>query len=538
MASGAPFETGGIDGPAACHKWLGRLPQDSGERLEAVTALIGRIADGSFAVGPAFEMLELTRASLLVDAERHASRLRGSAVPFGPAAIADWREVATALDRLHRAYRMLHARMAECDDLDARAVIPGARNELREIMPLARALDAMSRRLAFALLARIEVDPIEWFEFSDIARHMRRTTFLDESLPDPMAIARPVNARAAITYPLLLQAVGLEGRPAAHASLVDRLARRWATRVGYRFDAGLQLSENPYGPTIWLGPRLSVRLDTHRLQKKLAERREGWLASAQSAGRAAPGMDRASLSSLLDELGVAWSARNRGGIFPVGQPVSVRLRIGLPTFHRSQSEMAAAAAPGRGRNPYAYGRWEQNTILRMALGKGREGADAILALAGESEKARRVAQEAGTWLVDRQAMTPPVRHGELVAIVVDAPQAAAGEEHLLLARVRSVRQIIPAPGLKDQRTGHRLRLAVMTGRAQPVGMRGQRHPDHVDAFLVESAGESALVASADAVVPGEAVWIRRGDEDLRARVVELLDRGRGHERFSLRFETH
>lgn len=537
MASGAAFETGGIDGPAACHKWLGRLPQDSGERLTAVTALVGRIADGSFAVAPAFEMLELARASLLVDVERHVSRLRSIPVPFPQAAIADWREVATALDRLHRAYRSLHARMAESEDLDVRAVIPGARNALAEIMPLARSLDAMSRRLACALLARIEIDPVEWFEFSDLARHMRRTTFLDESLPDSMAIARPVNARAAITYPLLLQAFGLEGRPVAQASLVDRLARRWATRVGYRFDAGIQLSENPCGPTLWLGPRLSVRLDTHRLRKKLAERREGWLASAQSAGRAAPGMDKASLSNLLDELEFAWSARNRGGIFPTGQPTTVRLRVGMPTFHRSRAEMAAASASGRSRNPYAYGRWEQNTILRMALGKGREGADAVMALAGECEKARRVAQEAGTWLVDRQAMTPPARHGELVAIVTDGPDGDPGAEHLLLARVHSVRQVIPGPGLKDQRTGHRLRLSVMTGRAQPVGIRGQRHADHVDAFLLESAGKSALVASTDAVVPGEALWIRRGDEDLRARVGDLLDRGRGHERFSLRFEA-
>src|SRR5690606_15252951 len=126
---------------------------------------------------------------------------------------------------------------------------------------------------------------------------------------------------------------------------------------------------------------LSVRLDTHRLQKKLAERRDGWLASAQAAGRAVPGMDRSALSSLLDELGFAWSARNRGGIVPAGRPAPIRLRVGMPAFHRSQAEMAAAS--GRGRNPYAYGRWEQNTILRMALGKGREGADAVLALAGE-----------------------------------------------------------------------------------------------------------------------------------------------------------
>jgi hypothetical protein len=535
MASGAAFETGGIDGPAACHKWLGRLPQESGERLEAVTALVARISDGNFAVDVAFEMLELARASLLVDAERHASRLRNAPLPFTQASITDWREVATALDRLHRAYRSLHARIDETDGLDTRAVIPGARNELRQVMPLARALDAMSRRLAFAQLARIEIDPIDWFEFSDLARHMRRTTFLDEPLPDPMAIARPVNARAAITYPLLLKAVGLEGRPAAHAGLVDRLARRWATRVGYRFDSGLELAENPYGPTLWLGPRLSVRLDTHRIRAKLAERREGWLASARAAGRAAPGMDRASLSHLLDELGFAWSARNRGGIYPIGQPAPIRLRVGMPTFHRSRAEMAAAA--GRGHNPYAYGRWEQNTILRLALGKGREGDEALLALAGECEKARRVAQDAGTWLVDRQAMTPPARHGELVAIVIDASDAQAGAEHLLLARVVAVRQVIPAPGAKDQRTGHRLRLAVMTGRAQPVGIRGQRHADHVDAFLLESAGESALVAATDAVVSGETVWLRRGDEDLRARVGELLDRGRGHERFSLRFDA-
>src|SRR5690606_41176532 len=137
---------------------------------------------------------------------------------------------------------------------DVRAVIPGARNALAEIMPLARSLDAMSRRLACALLARIEIDPVEWFEFSDLARHMRRTTFLDESLPDPMAIARPVNARAALTYPLLLKAVGLEGRPAAHAGLVDRLARLWPTRAGYRSDSDVERAEYPYGRTLWLWP--------------------------------------------------------------------------------------------------------------------------------------------------------------------------------------------------------------------------------------------------------------------------------------------
>lgn len=529
---GAAFETGSIDGPAACHKWLGRLPQDSGERLKAVTALVGRIAEGSFAIDPVFQMLELARASLLVDAERHASRLRSAAAPFGPASIADWREVATALDRLHRAYRTVYTRMVESGSLDTRSVIPGASNAMREVLPLARSLDALSRRLSFALLARIEVDPVEWFELSALGRHMRQTTFLDEPLPDPMAIAKPVNARATITYPLLLHAVGLDGRSAAQASLVDRLARRWATRVGYRFDAGPQLAGNPHGPTLWLGPRLSVRLDTHRLQKKIAERRDGWLANAHAAGRGMPGMDRAALAGLLDELMFAWSARNRGGIVPVGRPVSVRLRVGMPAFHRSQAELAAAA--GRGNEAsYAYGRWEQNTILRIALGKDREGADAVAALAGESETARRVAQEAGLWVVDRQAMTPQVRRGELVSLVAEG----GGEpDHLLLARVESVRQIVPAPGLKDQRTGHRLRLAVMPGRAQPVGIRGPRHAEHVDAFLVECAGEWGLVASTDTTVVGEVLWIRRGEEDIRAMVLELLDRGRGHERFSLRFE--
>src|SRR5690606_24802721 len=220
------------------------------------------------------------------------------------------------------------------------------------------------------------------------------------------------------------------------------------------------------------------------------------------------------------------------GIVPAGRPTPIRLRVGMPAFHRSQAELAAA---DRGKDArYAYGRWEQNTILRMALGKGREGADAVAALAGESETARRVAREAGVWLVDRQAMTPHARRGELVSLVVDG--AGAEAEHLLIARVGAVRQIVPAPGVKDQRTGHRLRLAVMAGRAQPVGIRGPRHAEHVDAFLLDSAGESALVASTDTVVVGEMLWVRRGEEDSRAMVVELLDRGRGHERFSLRFE--
>src|SRR5690606_16559967 len=181
--------------------------------------------------------------------------------------------------------------------------------------------------------------------------------------------------------------------------------------------------------------------------------------------------------NLLGELDFARSARNRGGSFPTGQRTAVRLRVGMPAFHRSRAEMAAAAASGRGRSPYVYGGWVLTTILRLALGKGRVGGDADTALAGECEKALRVAQEAGTWLVDRQAMTPPARDGELVAIVTDGPDGDPGAEHLLLARVHSVRQVIPGPGLKDQRTGHRLRLSVMTGRAQPVGIRGQRHAD-------------------------------------------------------------
>lgn len=534
MASGAAFETGGVDGPAACHKWLGRLPRESGERLKAVTALTGRIAEGNFGIDAAFEMLELTRASLLVDAERHASRLRGAPLPFDQDAVTDWRQVAVALDRLHRAYRSVHTRMVESAGLDTRSVIPGASNAIREVMPLARGLDALSRRLAFALLARIEVDPLDWFELAALARHMRQTTFLDESLVDPMAIARPVSARAAITYPLLLQAVGLDGRPAAQASLVDRLARRWATRVGYRFDAGLELAGNPHGPTLWLGPRLSVRLDTHRLQKKLAERRDGWLANARSASRGMPGMDRAALADLLDELMFGWSARNRGGIVPAGRPTPVRLRVGMPSFHRSRAELAVDSHDDRD-SPYAYGRWEQNTILRMAFGKDRVAVDAVGALAGESEKARRVGQEAGVWLVDRQAMTPHVRRGELVALAVDSADEPDGAGHLMFARVKSVRQIVPAPGLKDQRTGHRLRLAVMAGRAQPVGVRGQRHAEHVDAFLVESAGQWTLVVGSDTVVAGESLRIRRGEDERRARVLDVLDRGRGHERFSLHF---
>ena len=57
------------------------------------------------------------------------------------------------------------------DTLLGRGIQPFARAHpgLSGVLPLARGLDALSRRLSFALLARVEVDPVEWFEKKSVA---------------------------------------------------------------------------------------------------------------------------------------------------------------------------------------------------------------------------------------------------------------------------------------------------------------------------------------------------------------------------------
>jgi hypothetical protein len=167
----------------------------------------------------------LARVELVRAIEDAVRPLQVAPIPFVPEQRAVLIELHGALLALRDAFKRVYARMSDARSLDTRSVIPGATNALRVALPLARALDAQSRAMALLLGCRALVGPQAWDELGLMAQHMRRTTFLDQSLPDRVALTQPNTSRGAFVYPLLLLFAGCE----AWASVTKR---RRAVRPG------------------------------------------------------------------------------------------------------------------------------------------------------------------------------------------------------------------------------------------------------------------------------------------------------------------
>lgn len=543
MTQGPESDPVRVRDAVSCRQWLDALPTQAQQRLSAIDALLARLARPGPAPDPLFEILEQVRIDQIRTIERCVAPLAGLALPFPEA---DWQRLGSALASLRASrdlFKRAYSLMLGVHGDDTRSIIPGATNALRVVMPLARALDAQARIVSLLLRHRVAPLAADWDALCVLARHMRRSTFQDETLIDELPLVKPTTARALFVYPLLLQAAALPSRAGAEAGVADRLATRLAAKVGYRIDDGAP-QPNPYGPTLALSADHAVRLDAHRLPASIARRRQQWLASTGEApSRQSLPLTGSATLALLADLERRWTqvslltvsgAGGEAGGNGADDPRNARLRFGLPRIHAADMQpVLEARAPQAADAPYEYsGRWEQNTIMRVALGSDVDRRDPVTLVMAEGEAIEQVEEpEADRLTLLRHGSAPRAALGVLVAIARDSG--------LSLATVESIEQI-PGPDYLRLR-GQRLGVRCWRGKPVPAGVRIGEALFFIDAWLLPgdvAAGElPSLVLPPKRAHAGTCAVLREPDREVAIRFASLIERGPGYERLSLRIES-
>lgn len=584
MSAGRGVDIARVRDLDSCREWLRALPDDEDERLSAIGSLVGNLSQAKIGGDLLFEMLEPVRIAQLRAMERTLEPLAGRAVPYSQT---EWHRLNAALASLRASrnlYKRVYAQMLRGEGDESHSTIPGASDTLRVVMPLVRGLDAQARVVALLLRNRAVPPAADWDELCVLARHVRRTSFQDEELPDEMPLVRPMTARALFVYPVLLECSALPSRSITESNFTQQLVSRICARIGYRIDHGAP-RENVHGPRLALSADYAVRLDTHRVPAILARRRQQWLPSGDAAPSAQLPMTAAMLASLLEDLERRWTAPGAllsTGAHPVAARAvrSVRLRFGLPKMHSAdmrirvgdnaaQLSPAAAESARASSSRYDYGRWEQNTIIRLALGGPGERADPVGLLMAEGEMAMRLADRPdGRMMVARAGTIPRATIGSLVAVAatIEAGDAAkvggrpgtradtgadtragakvqrtgvAGSElELTLGCVEAIEQVSERETAPGQ--NHRLALRVWEGAAAPVGIRVGQSTFFEDGWLLRGGGTGSELPCV-VMAPGRAHGgahgvLREGGSDISIRFVCVLDRGSGYERLSVRIE--
>ncbi len=591
MNVGFDSELEGISDAESARAWLRRLSGDPGARLDAIRTLLERLSESASTTvrwGPntLSGVLETMRTEQWRAIVARLEPLAGRPVPFSAI---EWPLLHSALASLHvlrNLYKRVYAQTLRAAEVTGG--IPGARDSMAGVLPLVRALDAQSRVVALQLQHRCVPQSVDWDELCVLARGVRRTSFQDEPLPDEVPIVKPSTARALFVYPLLLECASLAARAGAEAELAQRLAARLASRVGYRIDHGAP-RDNEHGPRVALTADYAVRLDTHRVPDALARWRLQWFGEGDSTkpGAFPVPLPEADSIRVLADLERCWGrgpTPRSTGAHPVASATTqhVRLRFGLPKTHSADLRPGSAGVSARGgnapsltantqpaqapntggENRYEYGRWEQNTIIRLAFGASTVPDGTMPTWIGESERASRLADRPdGRVVIARESAVPRGAPGALVSLESEtdgmaqpAPRAstrgsargtareAAAREPVRSIALGTVEAIEQLPGRDGQASrAHRLVVRLWAGQAIAVGVRVGDSVFFEDAWLLRGIGASSelpcLVLAPGRARGGDPGVLREPNGEVAIRFVTVLDRGTGYERLSMRTES-
>ncbi len=540
--------------------WLAGLSPQPVARLDAILRLLGSLSQRCTATAPAgprglIEALEPVRVAQWRVIAATLEPLAGRPVPFTPI---EWPLLQSALAGLHalrNLYKRIHAQGARAEeanrvDTAANGGLAAAQARFPGFLPLARALDAQSRIVALQLIHRCVPQEADWDELCVLARSLRRSALQDEALPDEVPLVHPGTARALFVYPLLLECASLPSRTAAQVELVQRLAARLASRVGYRIDKGAP-RDNDHGPRLALTAAHAVRLDTHRVPQMLANRRRQWFGAGDSPdGAIALPLPEAEVARLFDELERCWSSATTpriAGAHPAASAAAqpVLLRFGLPISGAAERRPATRPMPNAPKpeadGRYEYGRWEQNTIIRMAFAGAPAEAARNPDEIGPSECATRLVDRPdGSTVIARESSVPRTAPGALVAVehAPEAPQEA--RRSISLGTVEAIEQL---PGRQSHASrAHWLVVRLWAGEARAVGVRvGDDGRAFEDAWLLRGLGASfelpCLVLAPGRARGGDTGVLREAESEVAIRFVSVLDGGSGYERVSMRTES-
>ncbi|HEY0878378.1 MAG TPA: hypothetical protein VGE10_07975 [Zeimonas sp.] len=577
MNVGFDSELEGISGAESAKAWLRRLSDDPGARLDAIHAWLGKLTESAGAARrPAphalIDILEVLRVEQWRAVVARLEPLAGRPVPFTPIEWPLLHSALASLRTLRNLYKRLHAQTLRAGEASGR--IPGARESMTGVLPLVRALDAQARVVVLLLRHRCVPQAEDWDELCVLARNVRRSSFQDEALSDEVPLVKPTTARALFVYPLLLECAWLAARMGAEADLARRIAARLASRVGYRIDRGAP-RDNEHGPRVALTAEHAVRLDTHRVPAALAKWRGQWFGDGEATKASAlpVPLPEADAMRLFDDLERCWApaATPRStGAHPAACAASqeIRLRFGLPKTHAADFRPAAGPASPRGPGAsgsaggangdatgtgdarYEYGRWEQNTIIRLAFGSASPGPAATANWIGDSELATRLVDRPdGRTVIARESSIPRSAVGTLVAIEHEAEtpadravfSVAAPQPHrsIALGNVEAIEQLPGRDGHASR--AHWLIVRPWAGQAIAVGVRVGESVFFEDAWLLRGLGASCelpcLVMAPGRARGGDPGVLREPGGEVAIRFVTVLDRGVGYERLSMRTES-
>jgi hypothetical protein len=560
-----PVETARVRDAASCRAWLARLAAGDSGRLLQVDRLLRGLARSAQAPDLVLEIAEQARPVHLAELAGVIDRLDARAFPL---ADSDRARLLTALESLRlgrNLYKQIHTELLDAGEASTRTVIPGAANSLRVVMPLARALDYQTRLLIASQRLKVAVEPEDWDELCTLAHHLRASTFIDTRLPDEAPLLQAGTSRALFVYPLLVWLAGPYLRSPAEFALVTRLARRWSGRVGFRLEEGVGSQDTRHGPSVGLTQRHTVRLVTHRLQRRIETRlRELEVLGTRAVPRLPRGLTLDATRRLLTDLTRLWCEPRSVGRAPDALLGEMQLRFGFPELPESPSasrddaprtRRGTGSDGGRSRQgnrkpsawhsaasrAYIYGRFENNTLIRMALG-GAPPPDPLSQWAQDAKRADWVSIEQQQAVFEGVFGRGEVQLSALALVVPPAldrdpglpgrrPQSGPSPKRIF-GRVVSLSQRFPSDARQPARL--RVSVAVWSGLPTLVGVRAGEDPFFHDAYLLTpdaGTGEAtSLVLPSGHFHGPSAATLRESDRDHRIRFEELLDRGPDYDR--------
>ncbi|MFT3802139.1 MAG: hypothetical protein QM766_13055 [Burkholderiaceae bacterium] len=530
---------------AALRDWLAGAAADERDALSLLDLLARRIGElaPDLSADDVSALVEAARRQQVAAIEAALQSMAGAVFPL-PAD--DWPRLRHLFAQMRVARdRLLDHHVAAVEDsgLLTRTVIPGASDDWRHVSSLVHALDLQARLLRAHLWHRIDVDAADWQSLARLAARLRASSFLDAPIPDPLGPGRPRTVRGLIVHPLLLATARLDERDAAESELIDRLASGWAGKVGLRIDDDGRLHENRHGPTLLLADRLAVRLDTHRLDRRLQERLESLAAAPRGEGPRLPaGLTRERCLRLLAELREDWSDAYRPRRWPATRAERVLVRFGTPAGDAA-APGRQPAAPSAGLSPaglasfgYAYGRHEQDTLIRRARGLDGRPRQALRDYLAQGEIAGRIGEDGGIVVIGRTSLQA-VKPGAL-AVWASGDDASAP---IRVGRVVARRQRAIAddearalPG--EAGRGQRLMISPWPHRVEMVRLRIGDDGFFGDALLLAAIDDepTSLVLPPARVREGDTVMLRLPQRDVPAAIGRVLQRGTGFERIAIR----
>lgn len=565
-------ETPSVRDAASCRAWLARLASGDSGRLLQVDRLMRGLVRSTQAPDLVLEIAEQARPVHLAELDGVIERLDPSAFPMGDS---DRARLSTALESLRlgrNLYRQIHLQLLGDSEAAAHAVIPGAASSPRAAMPLARALDYQARLLLALQRLKVTVDPADWDEFCTLAQQLRASTFIDARLPDEAPLLKAGTSRALFVYPLLVWLAQPYARTPAEFALVTRLARRWAGRVGFRLEDGWGSTDTRHGPSIALSERHTVRLVTHRLQRRIETRlREIEALGSRASPRLPRGLTLPATRRLLTDLARQWCEPRMLIRTPDARLGEMRLRFGFPMLAAAAQDTgtadtrsggvarragsapvasrAAHQAPMRRPSPwhsaasraYIYGRFEHDTLIRLAIGGPRQ-VDPLQAWVADAQTADWVSIERQQAVFEGCFAQRGIQLGALAVLVpaalesdangVDRDRRSRGAPKRIFGRVVSVSQRLS--GDARQPASQRVGVVLWSGLPMLVGARAGDDPFFHDAFLLipdQASDEPTTLVLAEGTFHAPAVAsIREAERDYRVRLEELLDRGPGYDR--------